>query len=159
MFNRFGMPLVTVFAVQMVAMSPVFSQVAQPAAIKGLWQAEDGSMKIDMFDAGGGNYAGRLIYGRRAVEADGKTFKRDVRNPDAKLRARSLEGITILNNLKWNAGNRRFEGGTLYDGTSGRTYSARVTIIGEKMELRGYMGSPLLGRTITFNRAARDAVR
>lgn len=39
MFNRFGMPLVTVFAAQMVAMSPVFSQVAQPAAIKGLWQA------------------------------------------------------------------------------------------------------------------------
>ncbi|KTF68294.1 hypothetical protein ATB93_14945 [Sphingomonas sp. WG] len=131
---------------------PVAAQTVAPT-IAGIWQAENGQMKIEMFERDGG-YAGRLLWGQRAVEADGKTFKRDVHNPDPSLRTRSLQGITILQNLKWNAHAGRWEGGTLYDGTSGRRASARLTLADGKLEMRAYMGSPMLGRTIRFNRVS-----
>lgn len=127
------------------------AQTAGPPQIAGVWQAEDGRMKIEMFDAGGA-YAGRLLWGRRAVEADGKTFKRDVNNPDPKLRTRSLQGIIILQGLKWDPKDQRWEGGTFYNGLSGRSMSAQVKLVNGKLEMRGYMGSPMLGRTITFRR-------
>lgn len=131
----------------------VLAQAAAPPRIAGAWDAENGQMKIEIVETQNGPQ-GRLLWGRRAMEADGKTFKRDVNNPDPALRGRSLQGIIILQNLSWNAGNRRWEGGRLYDGTSGRTVSARLTPVDGKLEMRAYMGSPMLGRTLTFRRAA-----
>lgn len=140
-------------ALSSIATVPAASaQAASAPQIAGIWEAEDGRMKIEMFDAGG-VYAGRLLWGQRAVEADGKTFKRDTHNPDPKLRNRSLQGITILQNLKWDAKDRRWEGGSLYDGTSGRSISAHLRLVNGKLEMRAYMGSPMLGRTLTFRRA------
>ncbi|UIY28000.1 DUF2147 domain-containing protein [Neorhizobium galegae] len=46
-----------------------------------------------------------------------------------------MKGIVFLNDLKWDAGDRRWEGCSLYSGATGRTVSARVTLVGEKMEL------------------------
>lgn len=153
MLRMTGALLLACLPLSTVATIPaVWAQVAAPPQIAGIWEAEDGRMKIEMFDAGGA-YAGRLLWGRRAVEADGKTFKRDTHNPDPKLRNRSLQGITILENLRWDAKDRRWEGGTLYDGTSGRSISAHLRLVNGKLEMRGYMGSPMLGRTITFRRA------
>lgn len=129
------------------------AQSAAPPRIAGVWDAENGQMKIEIVESAAGP-VGRLVWGRRAVEDDGKTFKRDVNNPDPALRTRSLQGIPILQNLKWDAENRRWEGGSLYDGTSGRTVSARLTPVDGKLEMRAYMGSPMLGRTIAFRRAA-----
>jgi len=140
-------------ALSSIATVPAVSaQAASAPQIAGIWEAEDGRMKIEMFDAGG-VYAGRLLWGQRAVEADGKTFKRDTHNPDPKLRNRSLQGITILQNLKWDEKDRRWEGGSLYDGTSGRSISAHLRLVNGKLEMRAYMGSPMLGRTLTFRRA------
>lgn len=140
-------------AISLLAIVPTVSaQTVSAPEIAGIWEAEDGRMKIEVFDAGGA-YAGRLLWGKRAVEADGKTFKRDTHNPNPSLRNRSLQGITILQNLKWDAKDRRWEGGTLYDGTSGRSVSAHLRLVNGKLEMRGYMGSPMLGRTITFRRS------
>lgn len=128
-----------------------FAQASSPNEIVGVWEAEDGSLKLEMFDAGG-VYAARMVFGDRVVEADGKTFKKDILNPDPKLRNRSLQGIVFVNNLKWDTGDRRWEGGSLYDGSSGRTYSGRATLVNGKLELRGYMGMPLLGQTMVMRR-------
>jgi uncharacterized protein (DUF2147 family) len=134
----------------------VYAQVSGPNEIVGVWHADNGNLKFEVFDSGG-TYAARVIYGNRLVEADGKTFKKDVLNPDPSLRSRSLEGILILSNLKWNAKNRRWEGGSLYDGSAGQTYSARVSIVNAKMELRGYKGTPMLGRTVVLHRVDSPA--
>jgi uncharacterized protein (DUF2147 family) len=142
------------FILGMTALSvgDAFAQASSPSEIVGVWEAENGNLKFEMFDAGG-SYAARMIYGNRLVEADGKTFKKDSLNPDPQLRGRSLEGIIFLNNLKWNAGNRHWEGGSFYDGSSGRTYSGRASLVNGKLELRGYLGTPLLGQTVVLRRA------
>jgi uncharacterized protein (DUF2147 family) len=141
------------FILGMTALSfgGAFAQASSPDEIIGVWESEDGNVKFEMFDAGG-IYAARMIYGVRLVEADGKTFKKDILNPDPMLRSRSLEGIVFLNDLKWDAGERRWEGGSLYDGSSGRTYSGRASLVNGKLELRGYMGTPLLGQTMVLRR-------
>lgn len=128
-----------------------FAQAAAAREVIGIWETEDRGLKFEMFDAGG-SYSGRMIYGRRAVEADNKTFRKDTQNPDPALRNRSLQGIVFLTGFKWDGRNHRWEGGSLYDGTSGRTYSARISLVKGMMELRGYMGTPMLGRTMKLHR-------
>jgi len=139
--------LAVLHSVDLSAQAPARSEVV------GIWEAENGNLKFEMFEAGG-SHAARMIYGNRLVEADGKTFKKDTLNPDPNLRDRSLQGIVFLKDLKWDASDRRWEGGSLYDGWSGRTYSARVSLVSGKMELRGYMGVPALGQTVTLRRVA-----
>lgn len=128
-----------------------FAQASSPDEIIGVWESEDRNVKLEMFDAGE-TYAARVIYGKLLVEADGKTFKKDTLNPDPKLRSRSLEGIVMVSDLKWNAGDRSWENGRFYSGATGQTHSARATLVGEKLELRAYMGTPMLGQSMVLRR-------
>ena len=128
-------------------------QAAAASPLLGIWNSEDGSFRLKMFYAGG-SYAGRMLYGRRVMEADDRRLKRDIHIPDPALRSRSLQNAVVLKDLKRYGGNRRWEGGILYDGSFRRTYSARDRLKNGRLEMRGYMGSPMLGRTVTFNRIA-----
>jgi uncharacterized protein (DUF2147 family) len=133
--------------------SATYAQADETPSVAGIWQAENNQMRIEMVEGATGP-TGRFLWGQRAMEADGKTFKRDVNNPDASLRGRSLQGITILQNFSWDPQGRRWEGGRLYDGTSGRTMSAQLTLKNGKLEMRVYMGTPMLGRTLRFQRVS-----
>lgn len=128
-----------------------FAQATSPGEIVGVWEAENGNLKFEMFDAGG-SYAARMIYGVRLLDADGRTFRKDTLNPDPTLRGRSLEGIVFLSNLRWDAENRRWEGGSLYDASSGQTISGRATLVNGKLELQAYMGMPVIGQTMVLRR-------
>ena len=128
------------------------AQASSPNEIEGVWETEERNFKFEVYDAGG-SFAARVIYGDRLMEADGKTFKKDIHNPDPKLRDRSLEGITFLTDLKWDPQDRRWENGKFYDGSSGRTYSGRASMRDGALELRGYAGTPLLGRTMVLYRS------
>jgi uncharacterized protein (DUF2147 family) len=64
-------------------------------------------------------------------------------------------GMTILRNLKQSADDKGlWDGGDVLDPNNGKLYKARLKPIdgGKKMELRGYIGMPLLGRTQTWVR-------
>ena len=79
----------------------------------------------------------------------------DLHNPNAALRARPLCGVEIGTGFREETpGN--LTGGRLYDPTSGRTYKGSMTLTGEKLKLRGYVGVSLFGRSETWTRV--DAV-
>ena len=64
-------------------------------------------------------------------------------------------GMTIVRNVKHNADNaERWDGGEILDPNNGKTYKVRLTPVdaGKKLEVRGYVGAPLLGRTQTWVR-------
>ncbi|MEW6254372.1 MAG: DUF2147 domain-containing protein [Pseudomonadota bacterium] len=128
-----------------------FGQASAPNEIVGVWEAENGNIKLEMFDAGG-SYSARMIYGKLVVEEDGKTFKKDSLNPNPALRSRSLEGIVFVTDLKWDAADRRWEGGSFYSGATGQTMSAQAEMVGGRMEVRVFMGTPMLGQTMLFHR-------
>ncbi|MDQ0996208.1 uncharacterized protein (DUF2147 family) [Phyllobacterium ifriqiyense] len=134
--------------------SPVGEAVAQassPDQIAGVWESEDGNIKLEMFDAGE-TYAARVLYGKLLVEADGKTFKKDTLNPDPNLRSRSLDRAVLVSNLKWDGADGRWEGGNFYSGATGQTHSAQAALVSGKLELRAYRGTTILGRTMVLRR-------
>jgi len=124
-------------------------QVSPADAIVGVWQADDRSVKLDMFKAGT-EFRARLLYGNQLVEADNVTFKKDTKNPDPALRSRSMKNVVFITGLHWNDGS--WTGGSLYDGSSGRTYNCQIQLQGGKVHLRGYIGISALGQTRVFHR-------
>lgn len=142
--------LLAALSIVSLPMAPAaFAQQVQQDAITGKWEADDGTVKLDMFRAGT-EFQARMLYGNQIVEADNFTFKQDARNPDPALRSRSLKNIVFLTGLRWDNGS--WSGGSLYDPSSGRTYSCEVTMKDGKMNLRGYIGISALGQTRVFHR-------
>jgi len=54
-------------------------------------------------------------------------------------------GMLMYEDGKW-------RDGVIYDSTTGKTYSITVSVNGNKLELRGYIGIPLLGKTTVWQR-------
>lgn len=66
-----------------------------------------------------------------------------------------IAGMTIIKNVKQNAGDAAlWDGGEILDPNNGKTYKVRLKPAdgGKKLEVRGYVGAPLLGRTQTWQR-------
>jgi uncharacterized protein (DUF2147 family) len=66
-----------------------------------------------------------------------------------------IQGMTILRGVKHNASNKDiWDGGDILDAENGKIYKVRLKPIdgGQRLEVRGYIGAPLLGRTQTWIR-------
>lgn len=63
-------------------------------------------------------------------------------------------GMEIIRGGKQTEGKQVWEGGKILDPENGKEYSLRLTPIegGRKLEVRGFIGVPLLGRTQVWNR-------
>ena len=65
-------------------------------------------------------------------------------------------GMTIIRGVKASADDKGlWDGGDILDPNNGKVYKVRLRPIdgGAKLEVRGYIGAPLLGRTQTWIRA------
>src|SRR5574337_272708 len=64
-------------------------------------------------------------------------------------------GMTIIRNVRADAGDKNlWDGGDILDPNNGKVYKVRLQLAdgGKKLEVRGYIGAPLLGRTQTWIR-------
>ena len=61
-------------------------------------------------------------------------------------------GLTIIRNIK--KGESQWEGGDILDAANGKVYRARLTLSADnkKLDVKGYIGTPLFGRTQTWSR-------
>lgn len=75
----------------------------------------------------------------------------DIHNPDPALRTRALCGLEIGKGFTLRDGDHA-SGGTLYDPKSGKTYRGQMSAADSKLELRGYVGIPLFGRSEIWTR-------
>ena len=64
-----------------------------------------------------------------------------------------IKGLTILTGLKAD-GNNNWDGGQILDPENGKVYSAKMSLSedGQKLNVRGFLGISLLGRTQTWIR-------
>lgn len=69
-------------------------------------------------------------------------------------KGKPTQGLEIIRGGKKLDGKDVWEGGKILDPNDGKEFSVRFTPIdgGKKMEVRGYIGSPLLGKTQTWVR-------
>jgi len=58
-----------------------------------------------------------------------------------------LLGLQILKNFVYDAQDKEWEDGTIYDPKNGKTYSCIMTLSGNNLNVRGYVGISMLGRT------------
>lgn len=120
--------------------------------VKGFW-ASDGSI-FSIFESDGILH-GEIIalkeplYTREEdAEREGQA-KRDGENPDEILRQRPIIGLDMFSEYRFEK--KRWQG-KLYDPESGNTYQSRMVVAADgRLEIRGYIGVPLFGRTAQFD--------
>ena len=66
-----------------------------------------------------------------------------------------IAGLEIIRGVKKVEGKDVWDGGTIVDPQGGTVYRVKITPVdgGKKLEVRGYVGTPLFGRTQTWLRA------
>lgn len=67
------------------------------------------------------------------------------------FKGKPVKGLRFVWGLH-QAGPNQWEGGKILDPKTGKIYSAKMTLNGDKLEVRGYLGVSLLGRTQTWER-------
>jgi uncharacterized protein (DUF2147 family) len=139
-----GVSLMVFFA------SSVFA--AEADGILGKWwnEKKDAHIQIYKCDAG---YCGKIAYLKEPVynEKDTRGMagkpKVDRENPDPAKRTNPIIGLNIISGFTY-AGENVWEGGTIYDPEEGKTYKCKLTLEKpDKLKVRGYIGTPLLGKT------------
>ncbi len=122
---------------------------SNPDAIIGTWETTTKDARMEVFRTGN-SYYGKLLWGNRVVETDGKTSKKDTKNPDPQLRSRNIVGIVNLTSLQFEDGD--YVNGKIYDPPSGKTYNCTAWLKNGKLHLRGFIGIPAFGQTAIWNR-------
>ena len=126
----------------LVGYSKTYCQVQDQ--IERTWYNEEQSAKIKIYKSADDKYYGKIIW-LKVPTIDGKS-KTDYRNPDKNHKNVLLNGLVILKGFDKH-GDKSYEDGTIYDPKNGKTYSCIITYRGNKLDVRGYIGFSLLGRT------------
>ncbi len=130
--------------------------------ILGIWKTYDGGGKInsnvEIFKAKDKFYAKIVSLAEPTWPASdeqgmaGKP-KNDRYNPNTDLRSRPIIGMQIMHDFSYHAGKQIWEDGRIYDPACGKTYKCKLTLVApNRLEVRGYVGISLLGRTEIWTR-------
>jgi uncharacterized protein (DUF2147 family) len=122
----------------------------------GLWKTIDDNTKKEKsfvrIGESGGVFTGKV---EKIVDPD--TPKDAVcKECSDERKDKPIVGMTILRNLRQSSDDKtEFEGGDILDPNNGKVYKAKLKLVdnGSKLEVRGFIGISLLGRTQTWIRA------
>ena len=129
---------------------------AQATSPAGLWRTIDDSSKKDKslvrIVEANGIYTGKV---EKIVDPDSP---KDAVCKDCsdERKDKPILGMTIIRNMKQSGDDKTvFEGGDILDPNNGKVYKSKMKLIdgGSKLEVRGFIGISLLGRTQTWVRA------
>ena len=119
---------------------------APTSKIFGQWSEPTGSV-IEIFPCGND------LCARMAAISKNAPTKFDEHNPDPALRTHPLCGLQIGYGFHL-TGPTHADGGKLYDPKSGKTYSGSMTVDGNELHLRGYIGIKAFGRSEVWTRTS-----
>lgn len=117
--------------------------------IVGVWLNQEGTAHVQISKSGSG-YSGKIIWLKEPFE-NGKA-RTDKNNPEATKRNTPLMGLTILKEFRYDQDDTEWTDGTIYDPKNGKTYSCTITMEGNRLNVRGYIGISLIGRTAVWTR-------
>jgi len=125
--------------------------------ILGVWNNEERDAKIEIYKRGD-KYRGKVIwlkepnYPKGSKDGTPDTPRLDHNNPDPSLRKTPIIGLNIVHDFSSANGHTWF-GSTVYDPKNGNTYRGKMTLVSpNQLNLRGFVGIPLFGRTTTWTR-------
>jgi uncharacterized protein (DUF2147 family) len=119
----------------------------------GLWRTIDDETKTEKslvrISEGGGVFTGKVEKIADPTKQDSKCDKcADARKDQPVI------GMVIITGVKKAENEAYFDGGEILDPNNGKVYKVRMTPKdgGKTMEVRGYIGAPILGRTQVWQR-------
>ncbi len=132
----------------------------------GEWYTEDNESKV-VVEKKNGKYSGKIVWlSEPAYEPGDKeagVLKHDRNNRKKSLRDRPIIGITMLSGFTYDAKKDVWSGGKIYDPENGKEYKCVVRVSSrasdgsaQSLDLRGFIGISLLGRTTVWNRVLED---
>lgn len=136
-------------AVLLTSLTSLFAQNAD--VVKGIWLNDEKDAKVEIYKSGD-KYFGKIIWVKEMYESDGKTLKKDSKNLNEKLRGRSILNLTVLSGFAYD--DSEWVGGEIYDPKTGKTYKSKMKLKGGNLEVRGYIGSPMLGKTTVWKKVS-----
>ena len=123
-----------------------FAQAINKDAVIGTWLTGSGKGKVQIYKEGE-KYNGKIVWLKEPNREDG-TAKLDRNNSDKILKTRPIMGLNMLNGFVFDKD--KWVDGTIYDPENGKTYSCKITFRDGKLDVRGYIGISLIGRTDTW---------
>lgn len=133
---------------------------ATAESILGRWLVEDEDAVVEIYPCASA-FCGRITWlkePRFPADDDGGMAgqpKTDRNNPVLARRTDPILGSTVLRNLQFIGSG--WDHGQLYDPETGNTYTCRARLTGaNRLEVRGYRGFSLLGRTAVWTRLTRN---
>ena len=136
--------------VAVLCFGTAYAQNTGADAVLGTWVTGSGKGHVEIYKQGD-KYFGKLVWLKEPSTEQG-TPKVDKNNPDAKLRSQPILGLVNLRDFTYE-GDNEWEDGKVYDPEKGKDYSCQMTLTDPNtLEVRGYIGISLIGRTDTWKR-------
>jgi uncharacterized protein (DUF2147 family) len=132
----------------------IFAQSDEADKIRGYWLTQDNDAKIKIYRAKNGKYYGKITWLEEPNNPDG-TPNVDDQNPDPKLRDQPVLGLLLLKSFTYNAKDKEWENGTIYDPENGNTYKCYMWFEDgnpDKLAVKGFIGFSLIGREVSWTR-------
>jgi uncharacterized protein (DUF2147 family) len=120
----------------------------------GVWKTIDDKTKSERAQVriteAGGVFTGKI---EKLLAADAKPDSVCDKCTDDR-KDKPTVGLEIIRSVKKADADNTWDGGTILDAAEGKVYKVRLQLAdgGKKLEVRGYVGAPLLGRTQTWIR-------
>lgn len=122
-----------------------------PDAIVGVWKTGEGTAMVKIYKSGE-NYQGRVVWLKEPNDPETGKPKVDKNHPEAANHSRPILGLVNIWGFKYTE-EKTWDNGNIYDPKNGNTYSCTIRMLNANtIEVRGYIGVSLIGRTDTWTR-------
>ncbi len=141
----------TLIAVALLAFAGAASAQSTPV---GVWKTIDDKTKTERaqirITESGGVLSGKI---EKLLAADAKQDSVCDKCSDDR-KDKPMVGLEVIRGVKRAEAENTWDGGTILDAGEGKVYKVRMQPAdgGKKLEVRGYVGTPMLGRTQTWIR-------
>ena len=122
-----------------------------PDAIVGVWKTGEGNAMVRIYK-NGEKYQGKVVWLKEPNDPETGKPKQDKNHPDEANRTRPVLGMINIWGFSYKDKNL-WDDGNIYDPKNGSTYSCTIKMINpNSLEVRGYIGVSIIGRTDTWTR-------
>lgn len=143
------------FSLLVLTITSSFITLAEnPDAIVGVWKTGEGNAMVRIYK-NGEKYQGKVVWLKEPTDPETGKPKLDKNQSDETAKKRPVLGLINIwgflpkENNVWDEGN-------IYDPKNGNTYSSTIKLINANtIEVRGYIGVSLIGRTDTWTRQVK----
>lgn len=145
------MKKVILFVMLMITANSIFAQKDADLII-GTWQTGSGNARVEIYK-NANNYQGKIIWLSEPIDPTTNKPKTDTKHPNAKLHTRPLMGLVNLWGFSYDEKENNWDNGHIYDPKTGKEYKCTINSKDKNtLDVRGYIGISLIGRTDTWTR-------